>query len=262
MKRVYKTSFLFVIVLSLLLASFGGAKAAIDDDPVVTPVSGDMEFTTEVVPIASLPGTIELADLMLAPTGFPEGEAQFEGSGVMISGMDSGKATACFAVSGTQWGWGGKVGMWDGTKWVLLSTSITKAEEALNSLACATVTGNGTYAFIKYVAEPDKLPAGKPACWQIGVGWGISLDNHLVTGGMLKDYLHGYFTENENSWVTYQIIDYSEGVTGDLNGYTSTDGVGFFDFTPSSWFVPTDGFFTIHLETPACYFDWFFDESD
>ena len=170
MKKVYKTSFLFVIVLSLLLASFGGAKAAIGDDPVVTPVSGDMEFTTEVVPIASLPGTVELADLMLAPAGFPAGEAQFEGAGVMISEMDSGKATACFAVSGTQWGWGGKVGMWDGTKWVLLSTTITKAEEALNSLACATVTGNGTYAFIKYVTDPSLL-------YICSTGWSLGTDS-------------------------------------------------------------------------------------
>ena len=168
-EKSIRTSFLFVFVLSLLFASFGAAKAAIGDDPVVTPVSGDMEFTTEVVPIASLPGTIELADLMLAPAGFPEGEAQFEGAGVMISGMDSGKATACFAVSGTQWGWGGKVGVWDGTKWVLLPTTITKAEEALNSLACASVAGNGTYAFIKYVTDPSLL-------YICSTGWSLGTD--------------------------------------------------------------------------------------
>ena len=51
----------FLLVLTLLLRSFGIAKAEVGDDPVVTPISGDMEFTTEVVPIASLPGTTELS---------------------------------------------------------------------------------------------------------------------------------------------------------------------------------------------------------
>ena len=37
------------------------------------------------------------------------------------------------------------------------TTTITKGEEALNSLACANVSGNGTYAFIKYVVDPSLL---------------------------------------------------------------------------------------------------------
>ena len=148
MKKVFRLSFLFVFVLGLLFTSFNAAKAEIGDDPVVTPVSGDMEFTTEVVPVASLPGTTMLESQMLVPVGFPLGEAQFEGAGVRVTGMDYGKATACFAVSGMQYGWGGKVGVWDGVKWVLLPTTITKDEEVQNSVACATVAGNGTYAFI------------------------------------------------------------------------------------------------------------------
>ena len=71
MKRVLLPFFSFLLVLTLLLGSFGSARAEVGDDPVVTPVSGDMDFTTEVVPIASLPGTIEMEDLMLAPIGFP-----------------------------------------------------------------------------------------------------------------------------------------------------------------------------------------------
>jgi len=107
MKKVLLPLFSFLLVLGLLGASFSSAKAEIGDDPVVTPVSGDMEFATEVVPVASLPGTTVLESQMLVPVGFPLGEAQFEGVGVRVTGMDYGKATACFAVSGMQYGWGG-----------------------------------------------------------------------------------------------------------------------------------------------------------
>ncbi len=161
MKKVFVPLFSFLLVLSLLLGTYGSAKAAPGDDPVVTPVSGDTEFTTAVVPIAALPGTVTLDDGMLAPVGFPTGEAQFGSNGIRVSGMDQGKATACFFLSAAaiNQGWGGKVGVWNGSKWVLLPTSITTAEESNTATACASIAGNGTYAFIKYVAEPAKLPA-------------------------------------------------------------------------------------------------------
>jgi len=157
----------FVLVLTLLLGSFGSVKAAAGDDPTVTPVSGDMEFTTEIIPIASLPGTYELANHMLVPVGFPDGEAQFEGPGIAVLGMDHGKATVCFSLYtlAVQQGWGGKVGLWNGSKWVKLETSITTGtDEAAATLACAPIAGNGTYAFIKYVVAPDLLPKGPVYC--------------------------------------------------------------------------------------------------
>jgi hypothetical protein len=158
MRKIALPFFSCLLVLTLLLGSFGSVKAAIGDDPIVTPVSGDMEFTSEIIPIASLPGITELAGGMLAPAGFPEGEAQFEGNGIRVTGMDSGKANACFAISGTQYGWGGKVALWTGAKWELLPTTITTPDETPNSTACATITSSGTYAFIKYVTDPTKLP--------------------------------------------------------------------------------------------------------
>jgi hypothetical protein len=173
MKKGLLPLFSFMLVLGLLLTSFSSAKAEIGDDPVVTPVSGDMEFSTEVVPIASLPGTTLLPDEMLVPVGFPLGEAQFEGAGVLVTNFDSGKATACFAISGVQFGWGGKVGVWNGTKWVLLSTTITTAEEALNSVACAPISGSGTYAFIRYVVDPSMLNQ----CRLDTSGWSLGVDN-------------------------------------------------------------------------------------
>jgi hypothetical protein len=165
MKRVLIPFFSCLLVFTLLLGSFGSAKAEVGDDPVVTPVSGDMEFTTEVVPIASLPGTVVLASQMLAPVGFPEGEAQFEGAGMRVTSMDSGKATACFTLStiAVNQGWGGKIGVWNEVKWVLLPTTITTTtDEAAATTACATIYGNGTYAFIKYIVDATLLPKTIP----------------------------------------------------------------------------------------------------
>lgn len=173
MKKALLSLFSFLLVLGLLGTSFGSVKAEIGDDPVVTPVSGDMEFTTEVISIASLPGTTELESLMLVPVGFPLGEAQYEGNGVHVMDLDGGKASACFAVSGMKYGWGGKVGLWNGTKWVLLPTTITKGEEDLNSLACATVSGHGIYAFIKYVTDPSLLNQ----CELVTEGWYLGTDD-------------------------------------------------------------------------------------
>ena len=112
---------------------------------------------------------------MLVPVGFPAGEAQYQGDGLIVTGMDNGKATACFYITGTQWGWGGKVGLWDGTEWVKLATAITSPDETPNSIACAAITGNGTYAFIRYVVDASLLPArvitDLPTCSSIGINW-------------------------------------------------------------------------------------------
>ena len=222
MKRVLIPFFSCLLVFTLLLGSFGSAKAEVGDDPVVTPISGDMEFTTEVVPIASLPGTIELADLMLAPAGFPEGEAQFEGAGVLVTKFDTGKASACFTISGTQFGWGGKVGMWDGAKWDLLPTTIkTTGDDGTSTTACATITGNGTYAFIKYVVDPDLLPSSEPPystvdCADLSIKYtylGFYGDNPIFD-------LFGLIPAFPDSLIRYAIIDNTDPFFGNLKGST------------------------------------------
>ena len=159
MKKVFVPLFSCLLVITLLLTSFGTARANSGDDPVVTPVSGDMEFTTEVIQPAYLPGTEEVGQKFV-PVGFPAGEAQYGGNGVIIKGFDSGKATVCYTIRSIVigQGWGGKFGSWNGTKWVLLPTTITTPTDSAYSTACATVTGSGTYAFIKFVVDPSLLP--------------------------------------------------------------------------------------------------------
>jgi hypothetical protein len=159
MKKVFIPLFSCLLVISLLLTSFSTARANAGDDPVVTPVSGDMEFSTDVIQPAFLPGAVEVGQKFV-PVGFPSGEAQFGGNGVTIKGFDSGKATICYTMRSIEigQGWGGKFGIWNATKWVLLPTTITTPTDSAYSTACAIVTGSGTFAFIKYVVDPSLLP--------------------------------------------------------------------------------------------------------
>jgi len=273
MKRVLVPFFSFLLVLTLLLGSFGSAKAEVGDDPVVTPVSGDMDFTTEVVPIASLPGATEMEDLMLVPVGFPLGEAQFEGAGVLVTKFDTGKASACFTISGTQYGWGGKVGMWNGTKWMLLPTTITSPAETPNSIACATITGNGTYAFIRYVVDASLLQtqviADLPTCRSIGIRW----DGHGLGGNgnydpywvELLNFNINYYPNLPNALIQYDIINSNVPLTGDLHGSAVSDVNGYALFSGFSWRYDgppiTSLVFTIHVVTPVCYDDFVYDWS-
>ncbi len=222
MKKFVLPLFSGLLVLSLLLGSFATAKAAPGDDPVVTPVSGDTDFTTEIVAIASLPGTTIL-DEMIVPVGFPAGEAQFGGNGILVKGFDSGKATACFSLSASavNEGWGGKVAVWNGAKWVRLATSITTADETNTALACATITGSGTYAFIKYVAEPDKLP-GYASCGDLAIAGPIKFHFDTYDGWMSMGGAISLFPIPLGTEVSFQIIQQDpEGFF-----YTGTSGTG------------------------------------
>jgi hypothetical protein len=251
MKKVLLPAFTFLLVFGMLFTSFGSVNAADVNDPVVTPVSGDMEFFTSVVPIASLPGAAKLARGLLVPVGFPEGEAQFGSNGVKVTDFTSGKAATCFSITGVEYGWGGKVGMWDGSKWVLLPTTITSYKESLVSSACATITSNGTYTFIRWVADATLLPTSKPQCDLNS----LAISGDEVTGGVAYDSLYGNLS-TADSWMTYEIRDASSGITGDFSGNTITEGDGDFDFSPIDLFVPYGGTYTIHFETPHCYYDW------
>lgn len=239
-----------LLVLSLLLGSFGTARAAVGDDPVVTPVSGDLEFTSEIVPIAHLPGTTQLASQMLVPLGFPAGEAQFGGNGVRVSGMSSGKATACFSLNtvAVNQGWGGKVGVWNGVKWVLLPTAIsTTSDESASTSACATISGNGTYAFITYVAEPDKLP--KNQCPYVMETWFWEFEEGVFD-------ISVYFPNGDlpgPTLVTYQVLEFSPqgSLSGSLSG-SVVGGMWWADFTDLIVDLETFDYATLHISYPGC----------
>ncbi len=279
MKKFVLPLFSILLVITLALSSFSSVTAAGGSDPWVIPSSGDMEFTTTVVPIASLPGVVELASQKLAPAGFPEGETQFGGNGVRITDFESGKATVCFSLKAIEvsQGWGGKVGMWDGAKWVPLSTTIAPvAEEASTTSACAGITGNGTYAFIKYIADAALLPSkGLPACGVMSAAFPIPgyFDFEETEGWM--DYgvvIHNSFIP-VGTRISYQLVNvvpigfFTSGQSG--SGIVSDSGEikeGFFGalvlFDPRVIFEYDDyknlESFTLRVFLPQCYTDFQF----
>jgi hypothetical protein len=257
MKKTFGLGISLLLVLTLLLGSFTTTQAAAGDDPVVTPISGDLEFITEIVPIAHLPGTTALASQMLVPVGFPAGEAQFGGNGIRVAGMDSGKATACFSLNtlSVKQGWGGKVGVWNGSKWVLLPTTIsTTSDEAAATTACATISGNGTYAFIQYVVAPEKLPKVNPLQPCNGevdsLYWGQS-GNTFISFGI------GLLTAAPGIPVSYIILPVAGTYDGTLTGTTLTDAHGVAHFT-GPVIVTSLGYYEFYFRffLPTCYVDW------
>jgi hypothetical protein len=149
MKKTVLAFLGITLILSMLLASFGTVKAAPSgDDPEVMPVSGDLEFTTTVLNPSSLPGTVKNAAEVIFPVGFPVGEMQFKGNGILVKGFDSGTARACFSFPTYRYGWVGSVYQWTGSKWSKLTTSITEDVEGSSATACADIHTSGTYALI------------------------------------------------------------------------------------------------------------------
>ncbi len=210
MKKFVLPFFSLLLVLSLALSSFSSVTAAAGDDPWVTPVSGDMEFTTIIVSIPGLPGALELANQQFAPAGFPAGETQFGGNGVRVDGFDAGKATVCFSLGAVEvgQGWGGKVGMWNGTKWQLLPTTIAPvALEASSTSACAGITGSGTYAFIKYIADASLLPKQIPACGVMTAAFPIFMDFDEYEGWMEGGIVFHSSLIPEGTPISYQLIN-------------------------------------------------------
>lgn len=237
MKKLLLPFFSCLLVLTIL-GSYGTVSATDLADPVITPVSGDMEFITTIVPIASLPGVTELPGGMLVPVGFPAGEAQFQGNGVRVTEFENGKATACFSITGTEVGWGGKVGVWDGEKWVLYPTTITSHEESLVSSACATISGNGTYAFIRWVVDAELLPGCvfEISPWQLST-W--------PEADSFRFYVENMDNVPYGTPVTYRVL--SMDPAGSLTGAMSGKG-----FVGNFWSGDADFIgYTVYIESPV-----------
>ena len=255
MKKIAIPFFSILLVVTLLL-SVSVKSAAMPltppslPEPYVTPVSGDMEFTTELLPVQRFPGAQEY-NQMLVPVGFPLGEAQFLDTGVVVSGMDSGKATACFYFTGAESGWGGKVGVWNGSKWVLLPTTIKNLEESVNSLACAPITGNGTYVFIRYVADASLLPANNSCGYEIFFAWWSSSDYESGDGwetGYIEFFVIGSDTDLTGKTVTVTLLR-SEPVGGFV-WYGTATGV-LIDLFPGYYYIDV---------IPPVYYEWDLDQ--
>ena len=192
----------------------------------------------------------------------------------MVTKFDAGKATACFTLStiAVNQGWAEKIGVWNGAKWVLLPTTIsTGTDEAANTTACAPITGNGTYAFIKWVTAPEKLPVSVPSCGPMASAgpWTAMFGS---TGGWMTE---GYTWRDPlvaiGTPITYQIMDvipagtFYTGLSGS-GVVTSIEEVdpGIFisivTFDPMITFTYSSSMdsFTYRVFTPECYTDFYF----
>jgi len=222
------------IAISILLCAFllvgtvgaVSAKSASFDtaspDPQVTLVSGNSKFHVKLISIQDLPGVAELSSGMLVPAGFSAGEKQFEGKGVQISGLTYGSVKACFSVIAVGQGWGGKVAKWNGSKWELLSTAISAQEDSPYSLACATVSANGTYAFVNWVVDPSKLPTNSGVC-NFGIDYKFNTNYGYGFGPYMGIDVPANITNGTP--VTYKIISidssYGGTLTSGLTGSTT-----------------------------------------
>lgn len=149
--------FSLFITCALLMITIGSVNANTGPKPVITPLSGDQDFSVTYLNLNQMPGSVLNSNGTPLPTGFTNGEKQFDGWGAVVSGLRYGSASACFPISGISKGWGGQVGQWDGSKWVLLETTITTPEESNISKACTTIYGDGTFALLSWVVDPSLL---------------------------------------------------------------------------------------------------------
>jgi hypothetical protein len=199
MKKWFSILFCLALAASFLSTSIGAVQADAVN-PTVTPISGNTSFSTTLVPFNNLPGTATTSGGLVVPAGFPVGDKQFEGAGVQVSGYTYGTAKACFPITDINQGWSGKVGMLDGAKWVLLDTTITTPDESSYSWACATISSNGTYTLISWVADPSKLPIA--AC-----GYNITFAYGFATSAV-------YFSTYETGFINSFRIDSTNNLAG------------------------------------------------
>jgi hypothetical protein len=153
MKKITRISIASLLVVCVLVVSVSSVFASSSNtsyDPVAT-ANGSATFSSVVLDISALPGTVTSDSDKVLPAGFTEGFAQFNGSGIVISGLASTKDTVniSFEFPTYRYGWRGSIYQWDGSTWVKVPTTIVLATDS-NPMyyAVASKVGNGTYALI------------------------------------------------------------------------------------------------------------------
>lgn len=225
MKNRFSCIVVALFVLAFVFANMQSASAASLPAPTVTSLSGDKEFKFVPVPIGEMLGTTTIANGILAPVGFGNGEKQFSGDGITLSGLEYGYVIVCFAFKGANQGWGGKVGYWDGKAWKLLDTTITKATESNIYWACAPVSLNGQYAFLQWVVDTSLLPKSH-------VSSTVPECDYSFTG-LTYDFVSG--PSFADGWVNGKISAIHMNSPYDLNGKTVK--VTFIGSTPADSYL-------------------------
>jgi hypothetical protein len=271
MKVAFKYGFSLMIVLTLLLTATGAVFAApLTDGPVVTSLTGAGTFTTALVSPADLPGTVVNSAGIVLPAGFNEGEVQFSGDGIKVSGLN-GSATLCMPLADFQYGWHGSVYQWLSGKWTALPTTTTELAESSAASACAVIYSDGTYALLVSYKEPAR-PKLVEAC-TIRIKNGVFTSNDvrgevgLDTARLMSDFDVSIFPVGAR--FKYKVINRDPAVTlgGDLSGYITvvsselSHGSSLVDFTFADGTAVTytgeeTPSFIVRVYLPGCYSDF------
>jgi hypothetical protein len=271
MKRTLFTVFSFVIMFCFVLASFGTVKAsAAPSDPVVTPISGDLVFTTQVVAPFTLSAAVVADGDRYLPAGYASGDLQFIGNAVIVSGFDGGTASACFSNPDYRFGWHGTVHQWLNGKWTPLPTTTTEGTEGLSATACATIYGSGTYALLAGYKTPENGNCPKVSFVDLGINpytYGMTIFGIAIVGDFPLTLIPA------GTPVSFKITNISPAgsLSGPLTGsgvisYTGTDPDGNyavwmlphgFDYEFSGEGLPS---FTMHIYVKGCSYTYHFPE--
>jgi hypothetical protein len=149
MQKTFKFAVCIFILCSLLTAGFFIPKPVHNwSEPTVTPLTGDTGFSITLLNPESLEGAFIGTAGFPLPTGFIEGEKQFGGQALKLSGAGAGTQKLCFSLPTYQYGWRGNIYQWDGTMWVKLGSEVTLGDDGSPTLYCSTIYGDGTYALL------------------------------------------------------------------------------------------------------------------
>ena len=153
----------FVQAFAMPSPSMASSSANLND-PMVTISPVASAGKVQLVEQSALPGTNEKGG-MFFPKGFTDGQAQFSGMGVKISGLKNGEtAKVSFDFRFSNFDWRGYVYQWNGSRWVKLATTVSGGGEAVTTWANASNLGNGTYALIifNYGVPDSEVPTEEP----------------------------------------------------------------------------------------------------
>ena len=266
-----------VILVLVLLLSSSGTVLANSPQPTITLLSGNAPFSLSFVDVSALPAaSVVSSGNLLLPAGFPVGEKQFEGQAIRVSGLAPSTAKACFPITALNQGWGGQVAAWNGTQWELLTTTFDTPSESTISWACATITGDGTYALLAWAVDPSKLVAYyPPSCGEMAFAYPDDFD--LVSGVgwvMSSGVIYSYFPIPVGTTVSFQILNveppgsFTSGLSGSGVVTTSEENVPvpgvwhtLVTFDPEVVFHFSSDRYTWRVFLPGCYADFNSDEA-
>jgi hypothetical protein len=263
--------FSILVVVCLLLGSINPVHAApVADNPVVTPVTEGSSFTTTIISLEALPGTLKNEAGGVYPVSVPDGSMQFSGDGIKVSSL-VGTAKVCFATKSPSSGWSGTVYQYLGNDWVALDSTTSENSEGLDAQACATIYRDGVFALVLGYTKPDNKVMGE--CTDIEIIYPYFTEDEVlprlyILGGVAYPGLP------IGTKVTYSLINITPAgsLSGSLkasgevinNVFNPGDPTEFYSvvsFPEGTYVDYQDGLFsdirfTVRFYTPGCYKDF------